>query len=495
MKDKLLPNGLLLRCAFSVALLSTLLTSQQAAAHGYITDPPERAYSCIPSLGLNTNCGAAQYEPHSVGEGTKGFPGLGPADGKIPSAGNPSFSEMDIQTASRWHLNEIKDRTIKFAWYYTAGHKTTRWEYFITRTGWNPNEPLKRSAFDAAPFCTVQGNGLPPINGAVGGSGPGKEKHTCVVPADRSGHHVILGLWTVDDTAMAFHKAVDVNIIADGGPGGPADGWNSVGNITPNQPLQVGDQVKARAFIGGTESPEYSVGIRIETAEDGVAQNWSFKLAEKVNATQTLIRAGVRDSEGNIAPVKGTNTLYAKAESGVTSYQMQTVLVGDPDAYLHFHNIATEYELDKGKANVDFTVMSNRELNVVATVLDANNKQVGEANQRVNATTASFSVPVISSPGTHQVLLVGRSDDGRVNLQDVKRIEMTGEAGSGDYEFEFPNELASYRAGTKVLQPKDGKVYECKPFPYEGWCKIYNPNANQYEPGIGSNWKDAWIAR
>jgi chitin-binding protein len=492
MRKSISSSGMLAGCASSLGLLATLLASQQVAAHGYITEPPERAYDC--RLGLNTNCGGAQYEPHSVGEGPKGFPAAGPADGKIPSAGNSSFSEMDIQTATRWHLNEIKNRTIEFAWFYNAAHKTTRWEYFITKTGWNPNEPLKRASFDTTPFCAVQANGGVPIDGAAGGSGPGKEKHKCTIPADRTGHHVVLGVWTVDDTASAFHKVIDVNITADGAPG-PVDGWNDVGNITPTRTLHIGDKVNARAFVGGAESPEYSVGITVESTEEGLPQNWSYKLAQKVNATQKLIRAGVRDAENNIEPVKGPNGLYAKIESGVTSYQLHTEMVGDPDAYLHFHNIATEYALDKGNANVDFTVMTNRELTVEATVVDAANKQVGYSKQLVNATTAPVSVQVTSSPGAHQVLLVGSSKDGRINLQDTKHVEMTGEAGGGDHDFEFPNEIASYKAGTKVLQPKNGKVYECKPFPYEGWCKIYSPTANQYEPGFGSNEKDAWIAR
>lgn len=52
---------------------------------------------------------------------------------------------------------------------------------------------------------------------------------------------------------------------------------------------------------------------------------------------------------------------------------------------------------------------------------------------------------------------------------------------TGHHDFTFPENIASYKAGTVVLQPKDGKTYECKPFPYSGYCVQYSPTANQFE--------------
>jgi hypothetical protein len=36
-----------------------------------------------------------------------------------------------------------------------------------------------------------------------------------------------------------------------------------------------------------------------------------------------------------------------------------------------------------------------------------------------------------------------------------------------------------------------GANYECKAYPFSGWCGI----AGAYEPGVGSAWQDAWIAK
>lgn len=478
-------------CASSLTLMATLFTAQQAAAHGYMNSPPSRAYAC--QQGLNIDCGQAQYEPQSVGEAPKGFPEFGPADGKIASGGHASFAALDAQSANRWHVTEIKDHTTEFSWFYTAAHKSTRWQYFITKGGWNPNLPISRDSFELTPFCQVEGGGGIPIDGAEGGTGQGKDKHSCSIPSDRSGHHLILGVWTIDDTAAAFYDVVDVNITAQSAD---PDGWKNVGSISQTQTLQPGDSVKARAFTGSSESAEYSFGVTIEKPEEGQPANWSYKLAETVNAAnKPLVRAGVRNENGGIEPIKGANTLYAKAESGVTRYEMQTVMVPDPGAYLHLHDVAPEYVLEKGKGTVGFTVMTNKNVTLEATVFNATHKQVGYTKQTVSATTAPVSIAVLSAPGEHSLKLIATSQDGRENFQDLKSINLTGEGGAQEYDFVFPEGIAGYKAGTLVLQPKNDKVYECQPFPNSGYCIQYSPSANGFEPGIGASWDMAWTEK
>jgi hypothetical protein len=44
----------------------------------------------------------------------------------------------------------------------------------------------------------------------------------------------------------------------------------------------------------------------------------------------------------------------------------------------------------------------------------------------------------------------------------------------------------SYQAGDKVENA--GGIYECKPWPYTGWCSI----GGTYEPGVGWAWDQAW---
>lgn len=69
--------------------------------------------------------------------------------------------------------------------------------------------------------------------------------------------------------------------------------------------------------------------------------------------------------------------------------------------------------------------------------------------------------------------------------------EQTTPPPAGDYEFVFPNEFTNYKAGTKVLA-KDGAIYQCKAFPYSGYCSQWSPTDTHFEPGTGSDWQSAW---
>lgn len=485
MKNTSYKGSALAACTSSMILLSAMLASQSASAHGYLEVPPSRALLC--QKGLNTNCGGAQYEPQSVGETFKGFPAgtggaplQGPVDGKIPSGGHSLFSALDAQSATRWHLTEIKDRTIDFQWHYTAAHPATKHEYFITRNGWNPNESLKRATFESMPFCTVDGGNQKPSN---------SDKHNCTIPADKSGQHVILAIWTVGDTDAAFYNAADVNILAE--PELPG-GWSSVGSIAPSTQLLVGDKVRARAFSANGESPQYSVEISIDTAEQGSPNNWSFKLAEAINKAHTLIRAGVRDENGTIEPVKGNNSLYAQKESGVTRYEVQLNMKEDAAARMSVASQQAEYVLEKGRAKVEFSMISNRKMNVEATLFDENNKLVGSTAAQAESGVTKLAMDVRSNPGKHTLTLVGTTLDGRTTRQDTQTTNVTGEGAGVEHDFVFPEGLSEYTAGTKVLQPKTNEVFECKPFPESGYCKQYLPTANGFEPGIGAHWHMAW---
>lgn len=181
-------------------LLSFLLCFSTAVfAHGYVEGPMSRAYLC--KLQKNTGCGSVQYEPQSL-EDLKGFPQNGPKDGKIASAGLDRFGALNAQTSSRWVKNDITNPQLTFKWYLTARHATAKWEYFITKPNWNPDQALTRDQLVLTPFCKYKEPNNPQT----------VVTHNCKLPVENKGYQLILAVWSIADTPNAFYQVLDVDI-------------------------------------------------------------------------------------------------------------------------------------------------------------------------------------------------------------------------------------------------------------------------------------------
>lgn len=191
---------------FILFLMLVTVFADHASAHGYIESPASRSYLC--KQGKNTNCGAVQYEPQSI-EAIGNFPTTGPKDGEITGGG--IFKELFEQKSNRWTKETLQTGRNTFTWKLTAPHATDNWKYYITKTNWNKNKPVKRS--DLELFCTVDNKGAKP-NSTV--------SHQCTIPADHTGYHLILGVWDIADTPNAFYQVIDANIVKAGTTKAPA---------------------------------------------------------------------------------------------------------------------------------------------------------------------------------------------------------------------------------------------------------------------------------
>ncbi|MFI1482745.1 lytic polysaccharide monooxygenase [Streptomyces sp. NPDC020747] len=178
-----------------------VLSSGGATGHGYTDLPISRQKLC--QNGSVPNCGDIQWEPQSV-EGPKGFPAAGPADGQICSANHGNFGALDkaaTPSGGAWPTTRVNGgQSYTFRWQFTARHSTTDFKYYVTKNGWNQNAPLTRSALVTAPFLTVPYSGQPPAT----------LSHSGTLPTGKSGHHVILAVWTIADTGNAFYACSDV---------------------------------------------------------------------------------------------------------------------------------------------------------------------------------------------------------------------------------------------------------------------------------------------
>lgn len=105
----------------------------------------------------------------------------------------------------------------------------------------------------------------------------------------------------------------------------------------------------------------------------------------------------------------------------------------------------------------------------------------------------TFTAPEAATAQQYEVSLTvsdGELSSTSTYLLNVKAKEATpsnDEGTSGNYAAWSAN--SKYQAGDIVNN--HGKLFQCKPFPYSGWC---NNAPAYYEPGAGLAWSDAWTA-
>ncbi|MET8019208.1 lytic polysaccharide monooxygenase auxiliary activity family 9 protein [Streptomyces decoyicus] len=191
---------------------------EREARHGTVTRPESRAQLHLAdwqAAGLEagkffpaTESGLTDaYAPDDVANFEP------PQDGRIASAGKDFAAKLDEPDAQQdWHKHPVSaGKALDITWNYHAEHKTRRWNYFLTKSGWDPGARLTRAQFDLEPIATYQNSGQPywsagdllPENPTV---------HSITLPGDRHGYHVLLSVWEVADTGNAFYQVIDLNI-------------------------------------------------------------------------------------------------------------------------------------------------------------------------------------------------------------------------------------------------------------------------------------------
>ncbi|WP_394149307.1 N-acetylglucosamine-binding protein GbpA [Vibrio maritimus] len=465
-----------------------LVASPLVHSHGYVSAVENgvaeaRATLCkypADTGEQNVNCGSVQWEPQSV-EGPEGFPEAGPPDGQIASAGLSQFSPLNEQTADRWVKRPIQSGMQNFEWTFTANHVTRDWKYYITKPNWNPNQALTRDSFDLNPFCVVDGNMQKP---------PKLTTHQCNVPA-RDGYQVILAVWDVGDTAAAFYNVIDVQFSGDN-PGIP--GWTQAGTINPTMDLKPGDSVYTRVFDANGELPSLSTSVTIESEQQGQANQWSHALATQINSEHSNIKAGQPDNNGNIAPVYGSNTVYVAENSALERVEIgYDIVTPPPSAGAEVTGLEPKYTIGDTPVTLALNVAATGKVAVTLNVY--NHAQESLANSELNLDDGdSQNVDLVlskSEPGHHMLVTRVRDEKGNLVDQTTQDFMLVDESVPGDYDFVFPDGLSQYTEGTMVLAT-DGHIYQCKPFPYSGYCVQWSPTATQFEPGTGSHWTSAW---
>lgn len=149
--------------------------------------------------------------------------------------------------------------------------------------------------------------------------------------------------------------------------------------------------------------------------------------------------------------------------------------------------MASEYTIVNGQVSIRFNLTTANPVQITAT-LEQSGHSHGTTSSQVNGTSTLVLQGSNVTDGSYEVVITGLADGQQPVVQrfPVALTEENSGGGEGDYPAYAPN--TSYQAGDRVSNA--GGNYECKPWPYSGWC---GGSTSHYAPGTGSAWSDAWI--
>ncbi|HYF65690.1 MAG TPA: lytic polysaccharide monooxygenase, partial [Herpetosiphonaceae bacterium] len=201
-------------------LAAVFVLARDVQAHGSLQTPISRVYSCFlegPESPDTAACKAAvaaggtqalyDWNEVNIADAAGRHRQIIP-DGKLCSAGRDKYKAFDAARTD-WPATVLPRNGGAYTFIYkaTAPHRGT-WEFYVTRDGYNPSQPLRWGDLEAAPF--LQATNPPLSNGAYFINGQ--------LPANKSGRHVIYSIWQRSDSPEAFYTCSEVIFGSDTAP-------------------------------------------------------------------------------------------------------------------------------------------------------------------------------------------------------------------------------------------------------------------------------------
>ncbi|RDI24651.1 lytic polysaccharide monooxygenase auxiliary activity family 9 protein [Lentzea flaviverrucosa] len=240
--------------ATTAVVVAFIVPTTPAIAHGTMSDPASRVYTCKnegPETPKSDACKAAvaaggtqayyDWNEVSLLEAGGRHRQLIP-DGKLCSAGRDKYRGLDLQRAD-WPAKRVSPGPLTVTYHASAPHSNSNFEFYITRDGWNPTQPLRWS--DLVHIQTFNGQNPSTFT-----------NWTLNIP-NRSGRHVLYSIWQrVVGSNEAFYTCSDVDF--GGGTTNPP-----TTTTTTTQPPTTTTTTQPPA--GGTwaAGTTYSVGNRV----------------------------------------------------------------------------------------------------------------------------------------------------------------------------------------------------------------------------------------
>ena len=196
----------------------------------------------------------------------------------------------------------------------------------------------------------------------------------------------------------------------------------------------------------------------------------------------------LKNENGTITPVSGKNDIFAEEGSGITRVEIDIEEAPPQEPFLSVEGLSGEYIIENTESiTVNITVIAEPNNNLLIEIYNSDDEAVTVVN---SDSSVSEHALTINQPteGTYS-LIVKLLSGSEFITQITETFDLVlPEPPSEEYDYVYPDSISFYTAGTRVLAT-DGNIYECKPWPYTGWCsgaKTY------YAPGTGLAWSQAW---
>lgn len=199
----------MLRTGILVCIVISFMTNEFAFAHGTVSSPPSRIWSCYqenPENPSSAPCIAAVashgtqplYDWNEINQGDANGQHIDLIqDGNLASGGRPiKYGGMDLVSPD-WVATPVSAGPFTVTWTNTAPHATSYYEVYITNADWTPAQPLTWASLT----LLVQ-------------TEPSSAAGTVDIPVtlpERSGKHVIYSIWQRSDSGEAFYSTSDID--------------------------------------------------------------------------------------------------------------------------------------------------------------------------------------------------------------------------------------------------------------------------------------------
>lgn len=194
----------------------------------------------------------------------------------------------------------------------------------------------------------------------------------------------------------------------------------------------------------------------------------------------------------NVYQTNGKHWLTSSGWTGLTYLSGDFILpTTGSNSDFTVTDLASEYLIVNGALDLGLTLTTTNPVTVTATLLQ-NGNPVATGSALIDGQGSLQLAQSGLAAGSYELLLAGMAEGSKQGFERRFTLALVEQAPGGDSDGgngSYPAYVAgtAYQSGERVSNA--GGDYECKPWPYSGWC---GGSTSHYAPGTGSAWSDAW---